>query len=113
MATFSLAPILIGTIMAVIDIVMMGAVKMVSLRTLRWQIGIPLAVGLYALEPLIFLHALNTESMIVINLVWNLLSNVIVTLQGVFLFGESVKGLRWLGIAMSLVSLTLLSYTDD
>ena len=69
--------------------------------------------GIYALEPLIFLKALNYDGMVVTNLVWNLMSNVIVTLQGVFIFGESVKGLRWVGICMSILSLGLLAYTDN
>jgi multidrug transporter EmrE-like cation transporter len=53
------------------------------------------------------------EGMVVTNLVWNLMSNIIVTLQGVLVFGESIKGLRWLGIGMSLLSLALLAYTND
>ena len=99
--------------MALIDIAMMGSIKMVSLRTLNWNIGVPLAVILYGIEPLIFLKAMSFEGMAVTNLVWNLLSNIIVTLSGVLIFGESIKGLRWLGIAMSLVSLALLAYTDN
>lgn len=110
---FSTLPIVFGTIMALIDIAMMGTVKMVSLKTLTYAVGVPLAVGLYALEPLIFLKAMSYEGMVVTNLVWNLMSNIIVTLQGVLIFGESIKGLRWVGIAMSLVALTLLAYTDD
>jgi multidrug transporter EmrE-like cation transporter len=110
---FSYTPLAIGSAMALIDICMMTIVKMVSVKKLQWAVGVPIAVFLYALEPLIFLKAMKYEGMVVTNLVWNLLSNVIVTLQGVFIFGESIKGLRWLGIAMSLVSLTLLAYTDD
>jgi multidrug transporter EmrE-like cation transporter len=68
---------------------------------------------MYALVPLVFIRALRYEGMVVTNLVWNLMSNIIVTLQGVFIFGESIKGLRWVGIAMSLVSLALLAYTDE
>ena len=110
---FAFTPIIFGTIMAIIDIAMMSAVKMVSLRTMSWNVGVPLAIGIYALQPLIFLKAMTYEGMVVTNLVWNLMSNVIVTLQGVFIFGESIKGLRWLGIAMSLVALTILAYTDN
>jgi multidrug transporter EmrE-like cation transporter len=51
--------------------------------------------------------------MVVSNLVWNLSSNIIVTLQGVLVFGESIKGLRWLGIAMSIFSLGLLAYAGE
>jgi multidrug transporter EmrE-like cation transporter len=91
----------------------MSTTKMVSQGTIPSWWGTPLAIGIYALEPLIFLKALNYEGMVVTNLVWNLSSNIIVTLQGVFIFGETIKGLRWVGIAMSLVSLALLAYTSD
>jgi multidrug transporter EmrE-like cation transporter len=111
--SFSMLPIFFGTLMALVDIAMMGTVKMVSEGTVPYALGTPFAVVLYAMEPLIFLKALNYEGMVVTNLVWNLMSNVIVTLQGIVFFGESIKGLRWLGIAMSLVALTILAYTDD
>lgn len=110
---FSLLPILFGTIMALIDIAMMGTVKMVSNGTLSSAVGVPFAVGIYALEPLVFLKAMNYEGMVATNLIWNLMSNVIATMQGVLIFGESIEGLRWVGIAMSLVSLAILSYTGN
>jgi len=109
---FSLLPIFFGTLMALIDICMMSSLKMIHNKTISYTYGLPLSISLYALQPLIFLKALNYEGMVVTNLVWNLMSNVIVTLQGVLIFGESIKGLRWLGILMSIVSLTLLAYTD-
>jgi drug/metabolite transporter (DMT)-like permease len=110
--SFNTLPIMFGAVMAFIDIFMMSTVKMISQGTVSSVVGIPLAVGLYALEPLIFLKAMKYEGMVVTNLVWNLTSDVIVTLQGVLLFGETIKGIRWLGIAMSLVSLSLMAYTD-
>jgi len=110
---FSMLPIFFGTFMALIDIFMMSAVKMMNIGTLSRGVGIPLSVGLYAIQPLVFLKAMNYDGMVVINLVWNLMSNVIVTLQGIFIFGESIKGLRWLGVLMSLFSLGLMAYTDS
>ena len=110
---FNTLPILFGTCMAIVDIFMMSATKMVSTGSLSSSVGIPLAISLYAMEPLIFLRAMKYEGMVVTNLVWNLMSNIIVTLQGVLVFGESIKGLRWLGIGMSLLSLALLAYTND
>jgi len=110
---FSLLPVFFGTILASLDIAMMGTAKMVSEGTLAYYPGTVAAVGMYALVPLVFIRALKYEGMVVTNLVWNLMSNIIVTLQGVFIFGESIKGLRWVGIAMSLVSLALLAYTDE
>jgi multidrug transporter EmrE-like cation transporter len=109
---FNMLPVFFGVLMAVVDIFMMSSVKMIHQGTMPSWWGVPLSVGIYALEPLIFLKAMNYEGMVVTNLIWNLMSNIIVTLQGIIVFGESIKGLRWLGICMSLVSLCLLAYTD-
>jgi hypothetical protein len=109
---FNMLPVFFGILMAVVDIFMMSSVKMIHQGTMPSWWGVPLSVGIYALEPLIFLKAMNYEGMVVTNLIWNLMSNIIVTLQGIIVFGESIKGLRWLGICMSLVSLCLLAYTD-
>jgi multidrug transporter EmrE-like cation transporter len=72
----------------------------------------PLAVVLYACEPLVFLKALKYENMSVMNLIWNLMSNVIVTLQGVLVFGEHIEGVRWIAISMSLCALGLFAYSS-
>lgn len=111
--TFNTLPIFFGVVMALIDIVMMSVVKMTSTGDFTYAVGLPLSMALYAIEPFVFLKAMTYEGMVVTNLVWNLMSNVMVTLQGILVFGESIKGMRWLGIAMSLVALTILAYTDE
>ena len=109
---FDFLPIFFGVIMATIDILMMGSAKMVNEGTLSYGVGVPFSVGLYALEPLIFLKALDYENMTVVNLVWNLVSDVVVTLQGVLIFGETIKGVRWVAVGMALFALGLFAYTD-
>lgn len=109
---FSMLPIFFGTLMAVLDIFMMSSVKLIKTGSLTYTFGLPFATILYALQPYVFLKALNYENMIVVNLIWNLMSDVIVTLQGVFIFGESIAGLRWLAVSMSIISLILFAYTD-
>jgi len=109
---FSMLPIFLGTLMAALDLIMMGSVKMIHTGSMSTAVGLPLALGVYALEPLIFLKAMNFEGMAVMNLIWNLMSDILVTLQGVFIFGESIKGIRWVAIAMAVVSLAIFSYTD-
>lgn len=110
---FSLLPIAFGTVMALVDMCMMGGIKMVHNGTLPPVLGVIMSSAVYLLQPLIFLKAMNYQGMAVTNLVWNLISNTIVTLQGVLIFGESIKGLRWLAMAMGLVSLGLFAYSQD
>jgi len=111
--SFDMLPIAFGTVMDLMDIFMMGALKMVSTKTLPYSVGFPAATVVYAFQPFLFLKALTHADMTVVNLIWNLMSDIIVTLSGVFIFGESIKGLRWLAICMSVFSLCLLAYTDE
>lgn len=111
--SFNLLPILFGAMMATVDIVMMSTAKMTSTGQLSTAVGLPISMALYAVQPIVFLRAMKYEGMVVTNLVWNLMSDVVVTLNGVLLFGESIKGLRWVGIGMSLVALTIFAYTDS
>jgi len=109
---FSMLPIFFGTLMAFLDLVMMGSVKMIHGGTLSASIGIPLAVGIYAFEPLLFLKAMNYEGMAVMNLIWNLMSDILVTLQALLIFGETIKGIRWVAVGMAIVSLSIFAYTE-
>ena len=109
---FDMLPIVFGIVMALIDISMMGTLKLVDQGKLAYGTGLPIATVLYAFEPYIFLKALAHSNMVVTNLTWNLASNILVTVAGVFFFGESIKGLKWLAIGLSLFSLGIFAYTD-
>lgn len=107
---FDLLPIVFGIVMALIDISMMGTLKLVNQGNLAYSTGFPIATLLYAFEPYVFLKAMTHSNMVVTNLIWNLASNILVTLAGVFFFGESIKGLKWLAIGLSLFSLAIFAY---
>lgn len=113
MGNFSLLPIAFGTVMALNDVLMMTSLKLVHNGVVSSTVGILFSLLCYLLQPLIFLKALNYEGMAQTNLVWNLISNIIVTIEGVFVFGESIKGLRWLAMLMGLLSLFLFAYSEN
>jgi len=109
---FDMLPIVFGTVMALIDITMMGTLKLVDQGKLAYAVGLPVATLLYAFEPYVFLKAMTHSNMVTTNLIWNLASNILVTLTGVFFFRESIKGLKWLAIALSLFSLAIFAYSE-
>jgi len=109
---FDLLPILFGVVMALIDITMMGTLKFIDQGKLAYNIGFPIATLLYAFEPYVFLKAMAHSNMLTTNLIWNLASNILVTLLGVFFFKEKIKGLKWLAIGLSLFSLGIFAYSD-
>jgi multidrug transporter EmrE-like cation transporter len=111
---FSLLPVAFGVVMAVLDLIMMSTVKQVGMGTWPVRTGLPFATLVYALEPYMFLQAMKYTGggLTVVNLVWNLSSDVMVTLMGVFWFGEKIHGARWIAVGMSLVALALFAYTE-
>lgn len=112
MGRFSLLPIFFGTMMATFDVIMMSLAKLSAKGKLPYGTALPLATLIYSVEPYIFFKSLNYESLTTMNLIWDLSSDVIVTLVGIFYFGESIKGLRWLAVLFSVFSLALFAYTD-
>jgi hypothetical protein len=112
MGRFSFLPIAFGVSMAMFDVIMMSLGKLSHKGVVPYATALPLATIVYAVEPYIFFKSLNYESLTVMNLIWDLTSDVIVTLVGVFYFKESIKGLRWLAVLFALFSLALFAYTD-
>lgn len=110
---FSILPIVFGLVMAAIDVVMMFTAKFVSLGSVSYGLGLTIATLVYSVQPYLFIKATRLESMTVSNLIWNLTSDVLVTFSGVMVFKESIKGLRWVAIGMSMIALFLFAYTDD
>lgn len=112
MAKFNLTPIFFGFSLALVDVITLGLVKMIKNKTFSSSYGIPLVVLFYGMEPLIFLKALNYEGMVITNLLWDLSSDVLVTLQGIFIFNEKFTPIKWLGICLSIISILLFSIAD-
>ena len=109
---FSVLPIVFGVAMALLDVGMMGVAKLTHQKKFSYLGGLLLSTAIYAPQPYLFLKALNFENMTAVNLIWNLSSDLIVTLMGVFYFGEKIAGLRWVAVGMALFSLLLFAYTD-
>ena len=98
--------------MAGIDVFMLGLIKTVSKdmsRFLKWMV---LPTLIYALQPWIFLSSLRFESLIVMNLMWDLISDVLVTATGFLYFKEKIGPYKTLGVILSFVSIVLMSIQD-
>jgi len=109
----NLVPYAFGVVMAIVDICMMTTAKLTNIGKIPYLPGILGATAFYALQPFLFLKALKFEGMAVVNLIWNLTSSVVVTLIGIFYFGEKIKGLRMLAVGMALFSLILFGLSDS
>ena len=106
-------PLSFALIMALLDVFMMSIIKSYSigsLNSVKWMIIPTLA---YALQPWIFLSSLSFSSMIAMNLLWDLISDVLVTANGYFIYKEKLSTMKMIGVALSIVSMYLLSCKES
>ena len=104
-------PIAFATVMATIDVFTLSAIKIIGTKAkyLKWMI-VPTIV--YAIQPWIFLSSLKFQTMTVMNLTWDLMSDLLVTAVGLFYFGEKLGPIKTLGVCTALLSIALLAYDD-
>jgi len=105
----SITPLLYGLFMATIDVIMLGIIKMVNTGAIKnmWWMALPTAV--YAFQPWIFLQSLRFETMIVMNLLWDLISDVLVTANGIIYFKEKLSSTKMFGVGLSMLGIYLMS----
>ena len=106
-----LAPITYATVMAAIDIVSLALVKQYSLGKTS-ILAMIVAVCIYALQPILFAYGLQFEGMAVLNLLWNVISSVTVTLVGLWYFKEKLTAAKTVGAILSVIAIFLLSLDD-
>ena len=108
---FKYTTLLFGLLFGILDGIALPFVKGVSIGWKPLWMIIPTLI--YAINPFIFLKALSTESLAIMNLVWDLSSDVIVTLIGIIGFGEHIPRTKLIGVILSFVSLFLMTYEGD
>lgn len=104
-AWFSLA---YAFLMALIDTSMLGLVKDIYLKGAFLKMIIPTIF--YAMQPWIFLSAMKFESLTLMNLMWDLMSDVLVSLIGIFYFKEVLSPVQMCGLGLGFISLLMMSY---
>ena len=103
--------LLYAIIMATIDIVSLGTVKYVYIGKMP-MVAMIGAVFIYALQPVLFLQSLSFQGMALMNLLWNVISSILVTLVGVWYFKESLTHTKAIGAIFSVLAIVLLSCED-
>jgi multidrug transporter EmrE-like cation transporter len=81
-----------------------------SIGNITWNAVVPIGMLFYSLHPYIFLHSLRYESMTVMNLLFDVISDVTVTMVGLLYFRESLSNMKKVGLLLAFIGIILLSY---
>ena len=104
-------PIVFATTMAALDSVVLSWLKYYSLGKISW-IYIPLGMIVYSLQPLLFVESLKYETLTVMNILWDVISDILVSGIGLFYFKEKISTLKMIGLSFSCIAVILLSYDE-
>ena len=107
----NIIPIIFATTMAGLDSVVLSWLKYYSLGQISW-IYIPLGMIVYSLQPLLFVESLKYETLTVMNILWDIISDILVSGIGLFYFKEKISTLKMIGLSFACIAIILLSYED-
>ena len=95
-----------GLALASNDVINMSIVKNISIGALT-QNWLYFVYILYGFQMIIFYNGVKVAGMSILNLTWNLISNIVITLIGLYYFKENVKHLEIWGILFAMFALFL------
>ncbi len=101
-----------GATLALGDSLVLSTLKAYSEKMITWRGIVPLVMAYYSLQPYIFLKSLAHQSLTVMNLLWDVMSDVTVTIIGLFYFKEKLTKFKKIGVLLSVISIILLSWKD-
>lgn len=101
--------ILFAFLMAFSDLFNLGLLKMLRTGQVSNMVWLGLPVLVYALQPVIFFFGLKYTSLTVLNLLWDVISDILVTVAGIFYFKESITFRQTIGIVFAMIAVVLLS----
>lgn len=109
---FDLTALGFGGTMALIDAFILSSLKAYNLGWIQWRGILLVSMLVYSMQPLLFLQSLQYSSLTVMNLLWDVMSDVVVTAIGVFYFSEKLTKFKKLGVFFSIISIFLLTWHD-
>lgn len=110
--SFDLTALGYGGTMALIDSLILSALKAFHLGWIQWRPILIISMLVYSFQPLLFLQSLSHNSLTVMNLLWDVMSDVLVTSIGLFYFKEKLSNPKKVGVLLSIVSIILLTWKD-
>ena len=91
---FDLTSLGFGGSMELIDSFILSSLKAYNIGWIQWRGIVLISMLVYACQPLLFLESLNYNSLTIMNLLWDVMSDVIVTSIGLFYFQEKLSNMK-------------------
>jgi multidrug transporter EmrE-like cation transporter len=97
-----------GLVMAFIDVLVLSGLQMRHSGTLEGNWIFPLAFIVYGCQSMIFYYALTYTNLTIMNLMWDLSSDIILTFVGLMIFKDKLTMKQMVGLGFAFPALLLL-----
>jgi multidrug transporter EmrE-like cation transporter len=94
--------------LASIDAIALSLLKLKHNGLIKGGWVLPLTMFIYSTQPIAFYTGLSIESMTILNLLWDVISDVIVTFIGLYFLNEKISLHQSIGIVFCLIGIILL-----
>jgi multidrug transporter EmrE-like cation transporter len=98
--------------MSTVDAIILTLLKSHKIGMVKGFWVFPLAFIVYGFQSIMFYFGLSFGSMTVLNVLWDVISDVLVSLIGVYFFGETLNTIQCVGLVLALTGITLLGAHD-
>jgi multidrug transporter EmrE-like cation transporter len=103
--------IIIAFILAINDVFSFGMTKNI-LQTNKELYWLAIPMILYAIQILIFYYGLKSTSMTILNKMWNLISNILITILGIYFFKEKINNIKTIALLLGFISIILFAVDE-
>lgn len=103
---YRILPILFAVAMASIDAIVLPILKYINQGTYPISLMI-VPVLIYAFQPILFYLSLNYSTLTSMNILWDLMSDVIVTIIGLLYLKEKLHVTSKLGLVFAFIAIVL------
>jgi drug/metabolite transporter (DMT)-like permease len=100
--------VFVAFLMAFIDVLTLPLIKKIYVENWgKWWLALPILI--YAVQPIIFYYSMRYTTMTSMNMMWDLASDILVTLVGIFILHETLGISAKLGVIFGFVALYFFS----
>ena len=106
--------LIIGLILAINDVISLGITKSIYLKTGIFKNPILLIIPciLYAFQIPLFYFGLFKTPLVLLNIYWDLISDILVNFLGFFYFKEKLSMLKMVGLIFAFISIIIFAIAD-
>ncbi len=95
------------------DLFNLSLLKMLRTGEVPNKMWLALPMAVYAFQPVIFYLGLGHTTLTTLNLLWDVMSDVLVTLVGLLYFKEKLSMQKWFGVFFAFMAVIFLGSDGD